>query len=764
MPEPLIDAAQEPASPAPNPWRLIVRTSRSASGSFDTEQGCEFEAVERPTEEDRERWRGIMKTRKRWERDRRALEYERKKAAGDLERMFGSRYRELVFAIMDSAFVEIALSPTEDWTWTAPWEFLLTAVRPAEEASRAPIVVRTFDQEGAPAGKQWTGDCEKLLTVLSTPGPLAEYASADVVALEEQTMSQNFGSKPDPLRNPNLDDVSARIDQAHPWVVHVAGFDVHQAATYLAAGDYRGERLRAGEDGLVLGRDAPEEVEAGALARALCKWRWLPVVLGCNFYYSNRVAACAAAEGFKAAVGFDGVVQDISAQNFFADFYLALRLCTALNLPGSPILEAFRIAFDTQIRRNEGLRTAVVLYSRESLLKPNGLFRGMAASAPLKLLEQFDSYRDKLAAPGEGEVKAPYIRPCAELNYSMLHNNRGIFSYFGLTKTPPLKKLKNVAVSVTLYAGNEQAHYECSGDMRYTYWFLHDDIRVPLTSGLLRSSRSTIVTSIVVRVTYDGKDAYLNTHRVKLLPIDQWQDDDNNRKWLPSFVFPGDGAVRRVIDESQRYLTALADSIGAGFTGYQDAPSDLDAAADDAAIYESVDNQARAMWWALINELPLNYVNPPPSYSVRSQRVRTPSDVLESKRGTCLDLALFFAACLEYVDLRPVVFLLYGHAFPGYFRTEKAHDDLRRSVSTASEDEAPWMFRGPESYGLILDMIGRGDLVPIETLALNQRRGFIEAIEQGGVNLRAPGAFQYLVDIKTAREQGITPLPIWEAR
>ncbi len=369
-------------------------------------------------------------------------------------------------------------------------------------------------------------------------------------------------------------------------------------------------------------------------------------------------------------------------------------------------------------------------------------------------------------------MEAPYIMPCPELNYSMLHNNRGIFTYFGLSKTPPLKKLKNVAVSVTLNAGNEQARYECSGDMRYTYWTLHDSIRIPLTSGLLRSSRNTVYTSIVVRVTYDGQDAYLNTHRVKLLPIDQWQDDDDNRKWLPSFVFPGDSAVRRVIDESQRYLTALADSIGAGFTGYQDAPADLAAGSADntAAVYDPVDNQVRAMWWALINELPLNYVNPPPSYSVQSQRVRTPSDVLESKRGTCLDLALFFAACLEYVDLRPVVFLLYGHAFPGYFRTERAHNDLRRSLSTstgdstATEDEAPWMYRGPDSYRLILDMVGRGDLVPIETLALNQRRGFIEAIEQGGVNLRAPGAFQYLVDIKTAREQGVTPLPIWEAQ
>ena len=82
----------------------------------------------------------------------------------------------------------------------------------------------------------------------------------------------------------------------------------------------------------------------------------------------------------------------------------------------------------------------------------------------------------------------------------------------------------------------------------------------------------------------------------------------------------------------------------------------------------------QAIWTALVNEYRLQYINPPPSYSEQSQRLRTPSDILASNTGTCIDLALLLASCLEYIDIYPVVVLLTGHAFVGYWRSEEAHD------------------------------------------------------------------------------------------
>jgi hypothetical protein len=58
------------------------------------------------------------------------------------------------------------------------------------------------------------------------------------------------------------------------------------------------------------------------------------------------------------------------------------------------------------------------------------------------------------------------------------------------------------------------------------------------------------------------------------------------------------------------------------------------------------------------------YINPPPTFTEKSQRLRTPSDIVMGKRGTCIDLTLLLAACLEYAEIYPVLFLLKDHAFP----------------------------------------------------------------------------------------------------
>jgi hypothetical protein len=47
-----------------------------------------------------------------------------------------------------------------------------------------------------------------------------------------------------------------------------------------------------------------------------------------------------------------------------------------------------------------------------------------------------------------------------------------------------------------------------------------------------------------------------------------------------------------------------------------------------------------------------------PEADISDQRLRTPSMIVRDHSGTCVDLALFFAACLELVDIYPVIFLL----------------------------------------------------------------------------------------------------------
>jgi hypothetical protein len=283
----------------------------------------------------------------------------------------------------------------------------------------------------------------------------------------------------------------------------------------------------------------------------------------------------------------------------------------------------------------------------------------------------------------------------------------------------------------------------------------------------------SINSSLLVEVAW-GKVLYRNSHLVRLLPVDQWRDNDRDGQWLPSFVLPRDPAVANIIDRAQRYVRVLRDDPASGFDGYQSV--DLEA----AEPFADVDKQVQAVWSTIVHELDLGYVNPPPAYNgeMDSQRLRTPSMIVKDRMGTCIDLALLFAACCELIDIYPVMFLLHDHAFPGYWRNA---DDHQRFIAVADEfvsdiaTEQPhktvapgaqrvaWWFRDT-AYAEIKRQVDRGLLVPLESVSLTERTGFRDAIDGGLENLKSRRRFHSMLDIARAREARVTPLPIGNRR
>jgi hypothetical protein len=143
---------------------------------------------------------------------------------------------------------------------------------------------------------------------------------------------------------------------------------------------------------------------------------------------------------------------------------------------------------------------------------------------------------------------------------------------------------------------------------------------------------------------------------------------------------------------------------------------------------------------------------------------------LSQERGTCIDLALLLAACLEYVDIYPVLFLLSGHAFMGYFTSTTVHDEFGQLFQSYFRIPIPWKERGgmpPQPWILekdarrdILDVVRTGGLVPLETTFLCSERGFFDAAQQGRKNLTDPNRFESVFDVRRARENHVVPLPI----
>jgi len=293
---------------------------------------------------------------------------------------------------------------------------------------------------------------------------------------------------------------------------------------------------------------------------------------------------------------------------------------------------------------------------------------------------------------------------------------------------------------------------------------LSDQVRLPLVSALWRTGRESIQTSLTVKVAHDGRTVFLETFPISLLPPDEWLDSDTDRVWLPSFVLPRDDAVLRIIDAAQRYLMALADDRDVGFDGYQSIDPDL------ADPFELVDLQVRAIWCAIVHDFRLKYINPPPVASEQSQRLRSPGEIIDGGRGTCIDLALLTAACLEYVEIYPVVFLIEGHAFPGWWRSDEAHDAFRSAAGTddgladgprafTGVQRVPWSL-GRQVFREIIGHIHNRRLSAIESTWLTSGGSFFEAVDEGTRNLRSKSEFDAMLDIMIAREHGVTPLPL----
>jgi len=359
----------------------------------------------------------------------------------------------------------------------------------------------------------------------------------------------------------------------------------------------------------------------------------------------------------------------------------------------------------------------------------------------------------------------------------VLHNAQPLFRRFELY-SEAFKDEAPLDVEVAVHLGDEQARFHKRVVMAHARETLKDIIHVPLTAELARGVHEAINTSLQVRVSQGAKVLYHDSHRLRLLPADQWPDNRRDGPWLPSFVLPRDPAVVQAVQQAQRYNRVLRDDPTAGFEGYQCVPGDAwrDGGAIDEAQLCGVDRQVEALWATLLHDWQLGYINPPPSYSnaLDSQRLRTPSAMLAGRAGTCIDLALLFAACLELVDIHPVIFLLKGHALPGWWRHPSYQQEYQKmsavnysevvdadaSGNSAANAQAKSWHTGEASWAEVARWVRERKLVPIETVRLTEHCGFVEAIEAGVQALAERSDYDSMLDIVTARRAQVTPLPL----
>lgn len=678
---------------------------------------------------------------------------------------------DILERLAGAEMIEVSI-PFEDertgWEYRIlPWEYVLSAATGA--IRRTPLFVVRHLRRNLPPGKPpKTG----FLYVESAPGQLRQdYDFASERALGHQLaglLKSDADFEQSLLADPTLTEIRDAVRRVPPRTIHISGFDSWLAAAELKRGDYAklyqdGYLLREPNNGWGI-------AEAEEFATHLINSEAPPRLVTFTIFNSGtRLAAMCVAKGAGAAIGYQDTFDARLGEQFFAAFNRACR-ATDWDIAGSA-----RYAWNLLGSSDQPLVGSGMIVWQERSIAERPPASILAISQAVEKTFQTSGAEDAAGESLEWEIK-----PKAAINYSTLHNRGSLFDCFILRRKPGVtSEIRGIRVSVELQIGPHAYPFEMNAalSVHQTGIDVAKDIVISLTADLVRELRDHVQTTLFIEVSHHGHVFYCRTHRIMLLPIDQWVDDDDNRRWLPSFVLPRDPAVRRIIDTAQKYLVALTDDPGAGFDGYQSVDTEkLDSDPDEAC--RSVDHQVRAIWAALLLDSPLAYINPPPTFSDSQQRIRTPSDTISGRRGTCIDLALLFAACLEYVEIHPAIVLLTGHAFPTYWRHSDyldrfmagqdidlpaRDDDLDPDYVSALLGQSGRWSLGKGYYKRIMQVVDEGKLVPIESVMLTTRDGFADAVDQGRENFLGQDDFDSLLDINRARTdptQPVTPLPI----
>ena len=247
-------------------------------------------------------------------------------------------------------------------------------------------------------------------------------------------------------------------------------------------------------------------------------------------------------------------------------------------------------------------------------------------------------------------------------------------------------------------------------------------------SGLTASRRA----ELIVRVASSGKPLAERKIEVNLLPPGHWGGSGAAPELLAAFVRPTDPSIDVILREAADKLSKARRN--PAIDGY--------AAGKKARAWEL----AEAIWAALVGHS-IAYVLPPKSFERHGQMVRAPADILSHRVGTCLDLALLYASCLEQAGLNPIVVLIEGHAFAGLWLIDEEY-------SIPVVDDAQTLRK----------RIQLQELLFVETTMVtgDHPARFKQAADAAAKHLAedATKSLEFAIDVRRARKAQIRPLDL----
>lgn len=227
-----------------------------------------------------------------------------------------------------------------------------------------------------------------------------------------------------------------------------------------------------------------------------------------------------------------------------------------------------------------------------------------------------------------------------------------------------------------------------------------------------------------------GQTLAATTAQTTVFAYDEWHGLNVYPEMLAAFVTPNHPEVARIIARATEFLGRWTGDTS--MDGYQSQDPNR-VLSQAAAIFTAIKEQAIA------------YVVPPASFEQIGQRVRLCDMVLQQKLGTCLDLTLLYAACLEAVGLHPLLITIPGHIFTGLWLEE-------RMFPECVQDDGSLITKRLAS--------GVNEMAVVETTCVTTGKdhSFDDARAVCERNLMSKPV-EYIIDVRRARLSHILPLP-----
>ncbi len=264
-----------------------------------------------------------------------------------------------------------------------------------------------------------------------------------------------------------------------------------------------------------------------------------------------------------------------------------------------------------------------------------------------------------------------------------------------------------------------------------------DDPGLVINGKMLAELTETVKATVTVELLQNGKTVSRHRGKMMVLAYDQWQGDHFYIDHLAAFVLPNHPAIPALMHDTAMRLKKWGKS--SSLEGYQS--KDPNRIRDLAAAA-----------YAAVQMKNIVYAEPPASFSVVGQRIRTPETILEQRLGTCMDMTLLYAALLEGIGLNPLLVMIEGHIFAGIWLKERTSEELN-------------------SGSLIIDRLdqltkrfdnGSDEMTFVECTAMcSGKHCSFEDAERAAKNdnLGDPDSFLFAIDVFMARLSGIRPIP-----